>query len=160
MRNKGGRKLKAGSQKKIQAVLSAFVILLLAFSCSGEKSEGAKTQERLTDTEIKYFTNGKKLYTQHCANCHMENGDGLGTLMPPLKNADYLLKDVPGMAKVIVEGIQGEITVNGVKYVQPMPGNKNLNPTEITEILTYISNSWGNDHGGVALEEVNAVLKK
>lgn len=138
-------------------------VLILTFSmlsCSGEKSEGAKVQDRLDNTEIKYFTNGKKLYTQYCANCHLENGEGLGTLMPPLKNSDYLLGDVPGAATLIVNGLSGAITVNRTVYNQPMPANLSLNPAEVTEILTYISNSWGNEYGGVSVDEVSAILKK
>jgi len=134
--------------------------MVSALACSREKSEGAKIQDRLSDTEIKYFTNGKKLYTQHCSNCHMENGEGLGTLIPPLKNADYLLKDVPGAATIIVNGINGSLVVNGKEYNQPMPANPKLNPSEVTEILTYISNSWGNEYGGVSLDDVKAVLNK
>ena len=140
--------------------LISSMMLLSLFSCSGEKSEGAKIQDRLSDTEIKFYTNGKKLYTQHCSNCHMENGEGLGTLIPPLKNADYLLKDVPGAASIIVNGLSGSIVVNGTEYNQPMPANLNLNPSEVAEILTYISNSWGNEYGGVSLDAVKSALRK
>ncbi|NVJ46949.1 MAG: c-type cytochrome [Cytophagia bacterium] len=144
----------------VDKVIALFILCVSLNSCSGEKSEGAKIQDRLDNTEIKYFTNGKKLYTQYCANCHQENGEGLGTLMPPLKNSDYLLKDVPGAATIIVNGLSGAITVNGTGYNQPMPAIPSLNAAEVTEILTYISNSWGNEYGGVSLDEVSTVLKK
>lgn len=140
--------------------LMALVLALFVLACSGEKSDGAKVQERLDNAEIKYFTNGKKLYTQHCSNCHMENGEGLGRLIPPLKNSDYLLSDIPRSALIIQNGIDGTITVNGVEYLQPMPANLSLNPTEIAEILTYITNAWGNEYGGIDPELVKEVLKK
>lgn len=140
---------KARSLKLNFIGLMAIPFLSLFASCTGEKSEGAKTQERLSDTEIKYFTNGKKLYTQYCANCHAENGEGLGRLIPPLKNSDYLLSDIPRAAGIILNGMKGPIRVNGVEYNQPMPANPKLNQTEVLEILTYITNSWGNEFGGV-----------
>ncbi len=149
----GSRKLEVGS------VFWMIFMAITLSSCSGEQSEGAKIQERLGQSELMYFTNGKKLYTQHCANCHMENGEGLGTLIPPLKNADYLLEDIGRAARMIVNGANQPILVNGIQYVQPMPGNGTLNASEITEILTYITNSWGNEHGGITLEEVKLALK-
>ena len=40
------------------------------------------------------FTNkqhqGERLYVQHCSGCHGEQGQGLGTLIPPLAGSDYL----------------------------------------------------------------------
>lgn len=139
----------ARSQKHNFLGLLAISLLSVFVSCSGEKSEGAKTQERLSNTEIKYFTNGKKLYTQYCSNCHTENGEGLGRLIPPLKNSDYLLSDIPRAAQIILNGQKGPIIVNGVEYNQPMPANPKLNDTQVLEILTYITNSWGNEYGGI-----------
>ena len=150
-----------GGRRKIRVSgLMVLVLVLFVLACSGKKSDGAKVQERLDNAEIKYFTNGKKLYTQHCSNCHMENGEGLGRLIPPLKNSDYLLSDIPRSALIIQNGIDSAITVNGVEYQQPMPANLSLNPTEIAEILTYITNAWGNEYGGIDPELIKEVLKK
>lgn len=140
-----------------------FLMILMVISlssCWGEKSEGAKIQERLENSELMYFTNGKKLYSQHCANCHMENGEGLGKLIPPLKNADYLLDDIGRAARIIVNGANEKIVVNGIEYTQPMPANSSLTAAEITGILTYVTNTWGNEFGGISLEEVSSALKK
>ena len=159
-RRVGSRKPGGRGRKFRLFGLLALILMVSALACSGEKSEGAKIQDRLTDTEIKFYTNGKKLYTQHCSNCHMENGEGLGKLIPPLKGSDYLLKDVPEAASIIVNGLNGSLLVNGTEYNQPMPANLNLNPSEVAEILTYISNSWGNEYGGVSLDAVKSALKK
>lgn len=156
----GGWETEVRSRKVRVSGLLALVLALFVLACSGEKSDGAKVQERLDNAEIKYFTNGKKLYTQHCSNCHMENGEGLGRLIPPLKNSDYLLSDIPRTAVIIQNGIDSAITVIGVEYRQPMPANLSLNPTEIAEILTYITNAWGNEYGGIDPELIKEVLKK
>lgn len=155
-------KQKSGSRSHSSTLkASLVVIILLVFSCSsGGNAGGADVQARLDNKELKYFTNGKKLYTQHCSNCHMPNGEGLGQLIPPLKKSDYLLSDIGRAASIIVNGQQGPVIVNGVEYNQPMPANLKLNPTEVTEILTYISNAWGNEYGGVALETVKNALNQ
>lgn len=156
----GSRKSGVGSHSSTLKA-SLIVIILLVFSCSsGGNAGGADVQARLDNKELKYFTNGKKLYTQHCSNCHMPNGEGLGQLIPPLKQSDYLLSDMGRAASIIVNGQKGPVVVNGIEYNQPMPVNLNLNPTEVTEILTYISNAWGNEYGGVALETVKQGLNK
>ena len=160
MKGRSWKSKVGGSKSDIWAVLLLMLMIISLNSCGGEKSEGAKIQERLENSELMYFTNGKKLYTQHCANCHMENGEGLGTLIPPLKNADYLLEDIGRAASIIVHGAKEPIVVNGIEYIQPMPGNSKLTATEITGILTYITNTWGNAYGGISLEEVNSALKK
>ncbi len=143
------------SSKLIVPILFA---LATATACGGGSSEGEQVLNRLNDTEIKYFTNGKRLYSTHCANCHMENGEGLGQLIPPLKGADYLLNDVGRAARIIVNGAKEPLIVNGIEYRQPMPGNTNLNASEVTEILTYITNAWGNSYGGVSLNQIKTAL--
>ncbi|WP_420385166.1 c-type cytochrome [Roseivirga sp.] len=150
------------SKRNFLAALTFLVVSTLSFnSCSErKKSDGAKVQERLNNTEIKYFTNGRKLYTQHCSNCHMENGEGLGRLIPPLKDSDYLLEDIGRSARLIVNGIAEPILVNDVQFQQPMPGVSSLNYSEVTEILTYITNAWGNEYGGINPEDIKEALKK
>lgn len=150
------------SKRNFLAALTFLVVSTLSFnSCSErEKSDGAKVQERLNNTEIKYFTNGRKLYTQHCSNCHMENGEGLGRLIPPLKDSNYLLEDIGRSARLIINGIAEPILVNDVQFQQPMPGVSSLNYSEVTEILTYITNAWGNEYGGINPEDIKEALKK
>ena len=88
---------------------------------------------------------GSRLYEIHCANCHMEEGQGLRGLIPPLAAADYVQSHGADMACLIVYGIDQPMTVNGRIYRQPMPGNDQLRPKDIAEILNFVRNSWGNE---------------
>lgn len=157
---------KPGARKRKAEVKSLHVLLLLCslsgilFGCgSGKESNNENVQSRLNNKELKYFSNGKQLYTRFCSNCHMENGEGLGKLIPPLKNADYLLQDVAAAARTIKFGLKGPIRVNAIEYNQPMPANPDLTSLEIMEILIYISNAWGNESEVVSLPEVEAAIK-
>ncbi|MEQ8470847.1 MAG: cytochrome c [Marinoscillum sp.] len=140
---------------------SLLVFITLASACGGsENGKGQKTDHR---TEIKlkqYIVQGKQLYNTYCSNCHQADGSGLAQLYPPLANSDYLLENLPRAACTIKNGMNGEITVNGVKFNQMMPANKNLSPLEIAEILTYITNSWGNDAGLSDVQIMNRWLSK
>lgn len=56
-------------------------------------------------------------------------------------------------------GLKEPITVNGKKFVQPMPGVVTLTDLEIAEIATYIYNSWDHQRGIIDVTEVNNVIK-
>ncbi|MDO6761200.1 cytochrome c [Tamlana sp. 2_MG-2023] len=89
---------------------------------------------------------GKEIYNVQCIACHMETGDGIVGAFPPLAKSDYLLENIPRAAKEILGGLSGEIVVNGVTYNGVMPSH-DLDPKALTDVLNYITNSWGNDHG-------------
>ena len=72
--------------------------------------------------------------------------------------SDYLLEDLPRAACIIKHGQAKEIVVNGVSYNQMMPANP-ISNLEIAEVLTYITNAWGNDKGLTGVKEVDKWLK-
>ncbi len=107
------------------------------------------------------YKQGKVYYGIYCANCHMENGEGLRGLIPPLAKADYLVKERASLPCIIRKGQKGAIVVNGVEYgQQEMPAIAKLTDFEITNILNYIDNSWGNQGKLWTVDEVRAGLDK
>ena len=86
----------------------------------------------------------------------MEDGSGLGSLIPPLKNSDYLFNNTPGSIRSIKYGLKGPIEVNGIKYNQPMPGNPNLTNIEIQELMIYITNAWDNPGKKLSLADIES----
>ena len=91
----------------------------------------------------------------YCNSCHMENGQGLGRLIPPLAKSDYIVENRATLPRILKYGLNGPVTVNGVEFNQPMPANPKLTDLEIAEILTYVGNTWGNKMDSFTLEEVN-----
>lgn len=104
-----------------------------------------------------YMFQGEQLYMAHCLNCHQKDGSGLGQLIPPLKST-FISKQKELAICGIKHGMEGPIEVDGLVYDGIMPSNPRLTPLEIAEIMTYISNSWGNDYGMVNTSEVKATL--
>lgn len=84
---------------------------------------------------------GKTLYAHNCMACHMEQGTGIAGTFPPLVKSDFLMARPDKGAGIIIHGLQGEITVNGVKYNNIMPA-VSLNDDEVASILTYIHNNF------------------
>jgi mono/diheme cytochrome c family protein len=81
---------------------------------------------------------GRVLYERNCQSCHMESGQGLGKLIPPVANADFVVDNKDELACMIRRGIQGEITVNGIVYDGVMEGNLQLSDVEINNLVHYI----------------------
>lgn len=107
------------------------------------------------------YKQSKRYYTQYCANCHMENGEGLRGLIPPLAKADYVVNHRAEIPCVIRKGLKGSIVVNNVPYgQQEMPANSKLTEFEITNILNYIGSAWGNNEPLWTVDEVRKSLKK
>lgn len=137
--------------------LAAFCLLLTGlWACSGNKKQETDNTnlEHLSQKEMQYYSNGKRLYEKYCSNCHMNDGKGLGKLIPPLAKSDYLKENRGSLPIILKYGLKGPITVNGIEYNQPMPANPDLTDLEIVELLTFVNNSWGNSNGGFSLEEV------
>ncbi len=106
----------------------------------------------LISCETETYMQGKRLYSAHCENCHMEDGTGLAKLIPPLADSDYLKNNQDKIACILRNGQTGEVIVNGVTYNQEMPGKK-YTEVQITNIINYINHAWGNDYGVTSLEK-------
>jgi nitrite reductase (NO-forming) len=99
---------------------------------------------------------GKPLFTTICAACHQISGQGIPGRFPPLAGSDFLNSDKHRAIRVVVNGLQGEVAVNGQKFNNSMPKFP-LSDQEIACALTYVYNSFGNSGKEVTPEEVNAV---
>ena len=87
-------------------------------------------------------TEGRKLYNNHCLQCHQEEGKGVGKLIPPI-DKEYLLSNTSKLGCIIKNGFSEEITIQGVKYKENMPGNDRLSDFDIVNLLNYINQKNG-----------------
>ncbi len=106
------------------------------------------------------YVEGAHLYKAHCANCHMDDGRGLGALIPPLAGSDYLAKHRAQLPCIVRHGLRDTIVVNGKVYAEAMAGIGSLSDIQIANVLNYIHASWGNDLPPYRLDEVRALLKQ
>jgi nitrite reductase (NO-forming) len=101
---------------------------------------------------------GKEVYNTQCITCHMEKGEGMESVFPPLAKSDYLMADKTRSIKQILEGASGEMTVNGKTYNGEMPAI-DLTDEQVSDVLNYVRNSWGNKGAAVTPDEVKATRK-
>lgn len=135
--------------KKKRTLLPALAVIFL---CS---SFLLQTDKELAES----ITRGSQIYNTTCIACHQANGEGIPGAFPPLAKSDYLMADSDRAIKLIKEGIQGEMTVNGQPYYGVMPAH-NLNEQELADIMNYIRNSWGNKGEMVRVQHVKEALQK
>ena len=102
---------------------------------------------------------GKEVYTLHCQNCHMENGQGMEGVNPPLAKTTYL-KDTKKNIDIILNGQTGEVVVNGKKYNAIMNPLNYLDDKEVADVLNYVRNSWGNKYPIVTPAQVKTEREK
>ena len=137
-------------------VLILFIIFLFS-ACGTGSGEGNTYAEKVKYRQ--YFNNGRRLYLDHCSNCHQKDGTGLKRLYPQIKDSDYFQQDPERTVCLIRNGQTGEIFVNGISFNQPMPANPDLSNLEIAELTTYLYGMWGEGDSIFTPSQVNEFLE-
>jgi mono/diheme cytochrome c family protein len=101
---------------------------------------------------------GKETYLAYCISCHMEKGEGLESVYPPLAKADYMMTDKNRSIQQVLYGATGEMKVNGITYNLDMTGF-DLTDDEVSDLMNYVRNSFGNKGDAVTPAQVKAVRK-
>jgi mono/diheme cytochrome c family protein len=113
------------------------VTALLAAALAARAQTGATSAEA-----------GSGIYAANCAACHQAGGTGIAGAFPPLAgHFPDLLKPADGrtyVGKVLLFGLEGEISVNGGNYAGAMPSWQALSDSDIAAVLNYVSNAGDN----------------
>ena len=67
------------------------------------------------------------------------------------------------LIKILLNGMKGEVTVNGEMYSNEMPPQSFLKDAEIAAVLSYVRKNFGNNASAVSKSEVKkirAAIKK
>lgn len=100
--------------------------------------------KELTTTEKARFEAGKTMFEATCAPCHQLHGFGMEGLAPPLVDSEWVAGNPNRLARILLNGLRGPITVKGRKYDMDMPALGSLEDEQIAALLTYIRREW--DH--------------
>lgn len=134
--------------KRLLIALLLLSAITAIFACNEEDIEYKRA-----------YSVGAVIYQDHCQNCHGTNGEGLSNLMPPLTDSVFLNKNSHLLPCVIINGSEQMLLVHGKPYTNKMPPS-GLAPIEVSQVLTYVRNSFGNKHGMVTLNEVSKDLQQ
>jgi nitrite reductase (NO-forming) len=101
---------------------------------------------------------GKQVYMGLCFACHQPDGKGLPMAFPPLAGSDFLLADRDRAIRIVLKGLVGPVTVNGQTINSAMPPQEAaLTDAQIADVLTYVSNTWGNKGDAFTADQVKAM---
>ncbi len=110
----------------------------------------------LARTPAELVEQGARVYSSICVTCHQAQGQGLPNTFPPLAGSDFLMADKDRSIRVLLEGLRGEITVNGNKFRSEMP-KLPLGDEQIAGVLSYVRSAFGNRGDPVTLADVSRV---
>lgn len=96
------------------------------------------------------FVQGQQIYEVNCGNCHMADGTGMGKMFPDITQSTYLTTQRSELVCLIVNGKEGQ-----VMETVDMPGNKEITPVGINNLINYLNYTWG-DKSVSNLKEVTA----
>jgi mono/diheme cytochrome c family protein len=119
---------------------------------------------KMTDDEKHQFMMklGEKVFTTGdgglaCITCHGADGKGTPGAFPPLAGSKDFMGDCKKHAGLVVNGLQGEIEVQGQKFNSVMvPQGATLNDLQIASVISYERHSWGNDYAWCSPDDVKA----
>ncbi|WP_188215247.1 c-type cytochrome [Aestuariibaculum suncheonense] len=129
--------------------------------CRNENSKIHSTditvEKKNAKIETPEYLEGKKYFNQYCMACHMQDGMGVPGMNPPLVKTSWVLGDKARLIGVVLNGLSGDIEINGELYSNSMGSFATLEDKEIALVLSYVRQSFGNDAGPVTQEEVAKV---
>jgi len=131
---------------------------LVSFGCVSNTGEKSITKEQSPSVENQGpVVTGQQEYIKYCLACHQENGYGVRGQFPPLAGNEVVTNQADSLIKIVLSGLEGPITVNGQQYNEVMPAQDYLSDQQISDVLTYIRNAWGNKAPAVSTEQVKTI---
>jgi mono/diheme cytochrome c family protein len=116
----------------------------------------------LADAEKKSFAAGHEIYFRegNCATCHQKDGKGLDPAFPPLYDSIFVHGNPERLIKLTLHGVMGPFELNGKKFdgqVPMTPFGGMLNDKDMSDVLTYVRNHFGNQSSAITPEQVAKV---
>jgi mono/diheme cytochrome c family protein len=104
---------------------------------------------------------GAQIFASRCASCHQTTGAGLPGVFPPLAGSEFANSDASTVARILLLGINGTITVKGATYNGLMPAfGHQLSDAEIAAVASYVRASFGNKSPALTADVVKAERAK
>ena len=143
------------SPVKLVAEASAFTI-----TSREPVKAAAPTGPPLSAEDQKRFDLGKSMYEATCIACHQPHGLGQDGLAPPLVGSEWVAGSEQRLARIVLHGLRGPITVKKQVFELDMPSLGVLDDDQIAGILTYVRHEWGHEFPSVAPATVKKIREE
>lgn len=128
---------------------AVFIIMIVMLFAGCKNKAGRQTQEQDLASHP-----GKMVYDRYCLACHQTDGSGVPGMYPPLKKADWKALDNERLIHILLQGVSGEIEVDGMVYNGQMPAHQFLTDNQIADVLTFLRSEYGNIGEAITPAEV------
>ena len=123
------------------------IVLIIAYVVCSAATQPVKTSKQ----------KGAAVYKQYCLTCHQADGGGVPRMNPPLIQTSYVTGDKSKLIKWVLQGSVEKVLIDGQKYSNNMPAQKNLTDQQIADVLTYIRGSFGNKSLSISSTDVKLI---
>lgn len=139
-----------GALVVLAVVWGAFYILFNPF-----EREYA-SPELLAQQKAAAGIDGQQIYNNNCASCHQATGLGITGVFPPLSRSEWVTSEDPRVvARILLNGMSGPVTVAGVEYNSMMPPfGAMFDDEEVAALASFIRSAWDNDASPVTPDVV------
>ena len=104
---------------------------------------------------------GAKVYEQHCAQCHGEQGEGQAGAFPALAgNRAVVMDDPTNVLRVLLQGGYLPATAGNPRPHGMPPFLQTLEDEDLAAVATFVRSAWGNSAGRVATIDVHRARER
>ncbi len=118
---------------------------------------GAAPAVAFVKADDEVMKRGAAVYARTCIACHQPTGKGLPPVFPSIAETPIVVGNPELPIKFITNGLMGPITVGGMTFNSMMPPVAGVTDQDISDVLTYVRQSFGNKGNPVSVEQVKAV---
>ncbi|TLX71974.1 cytochrome c [Labilibacter sediminis] len=135
------------------------VIIMLAIACQNKAKDSNLKSEQVTEGENVVgdlrIEEGEMVYNRNCKVCHQPGAKGVPGIYPPVINTKRVNGDSKYLINVLLNGLSGEMKVEGKKYNGVMAPYRNLSDQEIADVLNYLRRDLKDEDKLVSAQQVS-----
>lgn len=124
----------------------------------GEMMFGASNSDTSGISPSFNIGKGIALFKDYCASCHGGDGQGINGVFPPVRGSSIVSGDKTNLIKILLDGLQGDISVQRNHYNSIMPAfGARFSDAQIAAILSTLRALPENHAGKITEAEVKKV---
>lgn len=109
---------------------------------TSENPEHALQEDAVASGSVRSATSGSVLYTNFCASCHQQDGQGVAQEFPALLGSPVITRSEQFIDLLLQGSAGGGAAGDGVTYGQDMASFDFLSDQQISAIINYVNNQF------------------
>lgn len=125
--------------------MRAMAIYLKSIGTNEADVKQTKKIPPMPEAVRQYLAKGESVYEKHCQDCHGDAGQGVPNVYPPLAgNRSVTMASPLNTVRSVLYGGYPPSTAGNLRPYGMPPYQHIIHDTEISQVVSYIRNAWGN----------------